>query len=176
MNAFFLLPLLAAAQANELSAKHYAAIVAKSTDELRIYDGWYTALLVRGTLIDDSLRVAQEARMAAITGNPATPETPETFQVVLSASTQFMKELSFSVDGSTPWTVHLRAGENACLAPQSIVETRKPQPIDMALLPHTTQWDRLFRLTFSADACGGLPASALDFFSARGQGTLQWPR
>lgn len=176
MNALLCLPLLFAARADELSAKQYAPIVAKNTDELRIYDGWYTALLVRGTLIDDALRVAQEARIAAITGNPATGENPSSFQVVLAASTQFIKELSFSVDGSTPWTVHLRAGENACLAPESIVETRKPKPLDMALLPHTTQWDRLFRLTFAADACGGLPASALDFFGARGQGTLEWHR
>lgn len=171
MNLLFL---AGVAAADDLTAKEYARVVAKSTDELRIYDGWYTALLVRGTMLDDDLRVAQDARVAAITGNAAAGDAPLNFQVVLAASTQFIKELSFSADGSTPWTVHLRAGDHTCLAPESIVETRKPTPLDMALFPHATQWDRLFRLTFAADACGGSPATALDFYSARGQGTLQW--
>lgn len=164
----------APAEAATLNAQEYAKTVAKFTVETRIYDGWYTALLVRGTLLSDELRVVQDARVATITGTESPSGAAETIDIVLAASTQFRKELRLAADGSTPWTIQLRAGGSACSAPLSVTEVKKPSPLDVALYPHLTQWDTMFKLSYAANACGGATVTALDFSSARGHGSVQW--
>ena len=49
------------------------------TAELRLYDGWYTALLVRGTRMDETVQQLQGARRERITGEPDPSRPPPGF-------------------------------------------------------------------------------------------------
>jgi hypothetical protein len=168
--------LLAPAFAGELAERHaYERVVAHATRELRVYDGWYTALLVRGTRMDAEVWAAQDARMAGITGGagpaPAHPAGPV---VVLTASGQWKDELKFSADGSTPWTVALFAGDTPCAAPLTLDAPKKVTDADRVRFPHLTEWDRLVTITWAADACAGAVPDSLRLVSARGRGELRW--
>ncbi len=170
------LALCTLASAGELAERHaYERAVAAATREVRIYDGWYTALLLRGTRVDDPLRRAQAARLAETTnGASPGPVTPEGPVVVLTAGGQWKDELRFSADGSTPWTITLYAGETACAAPASLVVTKRPNAADHLLYPHLTDWDKLIQVTWPADACGGAEPDRLVLSSGRGRGELRW--
>lgn len=168
--------LVAVASAGEVAErKAYERAVAAATDELKLYDGWYTALLVRGTLVTPALREAQAERVAHLTdGAAAGAPPPDGVEVWLSASTQFPAELTFAADGSTPWTVSLSARGNRCAAPTEVVEVKKPSERERTLYPHITSWDKVFRLRWAADACAGAEPDQLRFHGRRGEGVLQW--
>lgn len=167
-----------AAYAGEIGErKAYERAVAARTDELKLYDGWYTALLLRGTLLTPELRAAQSARIAHLTDGAARgPEAGAELELWLSASTQFPAELALAADGSTPWTIGLYADGRACAAPTELVEIKKPSEQDRTLYPHITSWDRVFRVRWAPDACGGADPDALRVHGRRGKGELSWPR
>lgn len=170
--------LVLAAHAGEVAErKAYERTVAAATDELKLYDGWYTALLVRGTLVTPALREAQADRLAHLTDGAAAPPAPAAgLEVWLSASTQFPTELSFAGDGSTPWTLTLSARGNRCAAPTEVAEIKKPTEQDRTLFPHITSWDKVFRVRWAVDACGGAEPDQLRFHGRRGEGVLSWSR
>lgn len=170
-----LLAILPSAGASPGEAAAYARVVAAETAEVRVYDGWYTALLLRGTRMTASLRTAQAERLAELTGGAGSIEPPEGIEIVLSASTQFPKELKFSAAGDTPWTVLLFANGKACAPALEVVAVKKATPEERTLLPHITDWDKIFRLRYAADACGSSEPDALRVVGARGEGTLRWP-
>ncbi|GDX78446.1 hypothetical protein LBMAG42_02570 [Deltaproteobacteria bacterium] len=172
IGAFLALFPVAAATPGE--AAEYARVVAGETAEVRVYDGWYTALLLRGTRMTTALRAAQAARLSELTGGAGTLEVPEGIEIVLSASTQFTKELKFSATGETPWTILLSAGGKACAPALEVVAEKKVSPEERTLLPHITDWDKVFRVHYAADACGGAEPDALRVVGARGEGTLRW--
>lgn len=171
-----LLACLPWATAGELAERHaYERVVAGATTELRIYDGWYTALLVRGTRVDAAVLAAQAERLSGVTaGAGAAPLAAEGPEIVLTVSGQWKDELKFSADGSTPWTVALFADGKACAAPLSIDMPKKVTEADHVRLPHLTDWDRLVNLRWAADACGGAVPDSLRLVSARGRGELRW--
>lgn len=169
-----LLALFPVAVASPAEAAAFARVVAEETAEVRIYDGWYTALLLRGTRMTASLRAAQAERLSELTGGTGAVEVPEGIEIVLSASTQFTKELKFSAAGETPWTILLSAGGKACAPAQAIVAEKKVSPEERTLLPHITDWDKVFRVHYAADACGGAEPDVLRVVGARGEGTLRW--
>lgn len=169
------LALFPVAAATPGEAVAYARLVAEETAEVRVYDGWYTALLLRGTRVTASLRAAQAGRLAEVTGGAGEMEVPEGIEIVLSASTQFAKELNFSATGETPWTVLLSANGKSCALPLELLVEKKVLPGERTLFPHITDWDKVFRLRYAADACGGAEPDALRVVGARGEGTLRWP-
>lgn len=170
-----LLAVLPLAFASPSEASAYARVVEAETAEARIYDGWYTALLLRGTRMTASLRAAQAERLAELTGGTGSVAVPEGIEIILSASTQFPKELKLSANGDTPWTVLLFANGKACAAALEIVAEKKVTPEEHTLFPHITDWDKVFRLHYAADACSGEQPDALRVVGARGESTLRWP-
>jgi hypothetical protein len=152
----------------------YARAMESHTAELRLYDGWYTALLVRGTRMDETVQQLQGARRERITGEPDPSRPPPGFEVVLSVSSQFPEELRFSADGSTPWTLHAFADGKPCAAPAAIDTVKKPSALDHALFPQLTRWDLLVRVRWDDQACGSAIPDALRFSSARAHGDLRW--
>ncbi len=166
---------LTAAFAGEAAERHaFERTIAEATAEVKLYDGWYTALLLRGTLMTEAVRSAQAARLHHLTdGAAAAQAAPEGLEVWLSASTQFPTELALAGDGSTPWTISLYAGSSACAPPTEVVEVKKPTAQDRTLFPHFTSWDRVFVARWPAGACHGDPDS-LRVHGQRGQGALVW--
>lgn len=169
------LVLLPTVLASPRDAAAFAAQVAAETAEVRIYDGWYTALLVRGTRMTAELRAVQAARVGELTGGIGTAPEGEGIEIVLSASTQFGKELRFSGTGETPWTVLLSAAGKACAPPLTVLAEKKVSSSERVLFPHITDWDKVFRLRYDENACGGAQPDALRVVGARGEGTLRWP-
>lgn len=160
---------LALAIAND--SRDYTRAIAAATEEARVYDGWYTALLVRATRVDGALRATQAEHIAAITGQP--PAEAEGTDLVLAVSGQFKDELRFSGNGSTPWTARVSAGGSSCRDIE-VVTRKKPSTLDEALYPHLTSWDQLVVVHVGADACGGAEPDALLLTSARGRAELRW--
>ena len=175
MIVVFALALLTA-HAGELAERRaYEREVAAATSELKLYDGWYTALQLRGTLHTSALVAAQAARMALLTdGAWRAAPAPEGIEMLLAASSQFPKELSFAADGTTPWTLTLRAGTKACAAPSAVRFIKKPTPTDRTLYPHLTEWDRVYLVHWAADACGSKTPDGLSVHGRRGAGRLSW--
>ncbi len=169
---------LMTAHAGELADRRaYEREVAAATAELKLYDGWYTALQLRGTLQTSALVAAQTARMALLTdGALHAAPAPDGIEVLLAASSQFPKELSFAADGTTPWTLTLRAGDKACAAPSEVRLIKKPTPTHRTLYPHLTEWDRVYVLHWAADACGSKTPDGLSVHGRRGTGRLSWAR
>ncbi|MBM4389852.1 MAG: hypothetical protein FJ090_01910 [Deltaproteobacteria bacterium] len=160
---------LALALANE--SRDYARTVAAATEEARVYDGWYTALLVRATRVDEALRATQSEHVAAITGQGAAGAAGT--DLVLAVSGQFKDELRFGTDGTTPWTARVSAGSTSCRDIE-ITTRKKPSTLDEALYPHLTAWDQLVILHLDPGACGGREPDGLLLTSARGRAELRW--
>lgn len=151
------------------SARDYARAAAAATVTERVYDGWYTALLVRGTRVDEALLGAQATRLEAITGQAVGAGGGTAF--VLAVSGQFKDELRFAADGTTPWTVHVASGGTPCSG-LTVTDAKKPTAQDLALYPHLTSWDKLLRVS-PGDCPGGEPDTLL-LTSARGRAELRW--
>ncbi len=175
MPALLLAPMALANESAERRA--YEAAVRSSTSEVRLYDGWYTALLARATLVTPEVAAFQAERVAHLTANlgEALPP-PEGIEVVLSAASHWKEALQVAGDGSAPWTVTLRAGQRACAGAPSVTVLKKPSELDRTLYPHITDWDRVFRLRWSSDACGGEAPSAMDIQGRHGVGEFTWSR
>ncbi len=167
----------AAFAGEQADRRAYEREVAAATAELKLYDGWYTALQLRGTLRTSELTAAQGARMHLLTDGAGTgPPAPDGIEVLLAASSQFPKELTLAADGTTPWTLTLRAGTKACDAPVEVRFIKKPTPTDRTLYPHLTDWDRVYVVRWASDACGGNAPDGLSVHGRRGAGSLAWPR
>ncbi len=174
------LPLLAIglAGATEVSErKAYESVIREATAELRLYDGWHTALLARATLLTADVRSAQAARLAQLTADTASaPASTGGIEVLVSATSHWKDTLHLADDGSTAWTLSLLNGERRCSGQVDVVELKKPTELDRTLYPHITDWDRVFRLRWGADACGGGEPTALRVQGRRGSGELEWTR
>ena len=149
--------------------RDYARAVAEATVVQRVYDGWYTALLVRGTRVDDALLAAQARRVDDVTGGAGT--VPSLNTIVLAVSGQFKDELRFAADGSTPWTAQVSSGGTPC-GGLVVTEVKKPSPLQFALYPHLTSWDKL--VVLAPGDCPGGVADTLLLISARGRAELRW--
>ncbi|MSQ03235.1 MAG: hypothetical protein EXR71_15315 [Myxococcales bacterium] len=179
MSALLALVLVASgAHGSELAERRaYERAVAAATDELKLYDGWYTALQLRGTLKTSTLLAAQAARIAQLTdGAGVPPAVPDGIEVLLAASSRFPKELTLAADGTTPWTLTLRAGGEACARPSEVRFIKKPTPADRTMYPHLTDWDRVYVVRWAPDACGSQRPDGLSVHGRRGAGSLSWPR
>lgn len=160
---------LALALAND--TRDYARAILAATEEARVYDGWYTALLVRATRVDEALRATQAEHVAAITGQDPAEVTGT--DLVLAVSGQFKDELRFASDGSTPWTARVSAGGSPCRDVE-VTTRKKPSTLDEALYPHLTSWDQLVILHLEPAACDGREPDGLLLTSARGRAELRW--
>jgi hypothetical protein len=174
----FCLFLTAGASANEVAERReYEAIIAGATAELKLYEGWYTALLGRATLLTPEVRAAQDARVAYLSGGAA-PTTPAAgaIEVVLSAASHWKDTLQVAGDGTAPWTVSLRAGERDCTGSPAVTQLKKPTEMDRTLYPHITDFDRVFRLSWPAEACGGAAPTGMQMHGRHGLGVFAWRR
>jgi hypothetical protein len=169
---------LSSAFAGELAERRaYEAAVQAATAEVRIYDGWYTALLARATLLTPELVAQQEARIAFLTGDAAAARpAPAGIEVVLAAQSNWKEALQVAGDGSAPWTVSLLAGARNCAGNPEVEFVKKPGELDRTLFPHLTEWDRMFRLRWAADACAGASPTGMRILGAHGRGEFVWSR
>lgn len=166
------------AGANEIAGRRaYESAIAGATAEVRLYDGWHTALLARATLLTPTVVSAQAARISHVTADVGSPPPPdEGIRVVLAATSHWKEVLHLADDGSAPWTVSLLVGGSRCSGPAAIQELKKPSELDRTLYPHITDWDRVFKLTWPPDACGGESPTSLRLQGAHGVAELKWTR
>lgn len=172
------LVLAATAGASEVAERRaYEAAIAGATAEARLYDGWHTALLARATLLTPAVVSAQAARVGHLTADVgAPPAAAQGIGIVLSATSHWKEVLHLADDGSAPWTVSLLVGDARCSGPAHVVELKKPSELDRTLYPHITDWDRVFKLTWPAEACGGQAPTALRLQGSHGVAELTWKR
>ncbi|MFK7931312.1 MAG: hypothetical protein AB8H79_24225 [Myxococcota bacterium] len=153
------------------------------TDELKIYRGFDTALIMRATYLDGPMRasLAQERRRLM---NP-TPEDHAEFvtrmqtdgaayhDVVFSAQTPLPAATTFG-EADSGWVVWLEAdGTREKLV--SIERIRKPSPLHRELYAHLNVWSELWIARFEKTV--STPNTVvLHVGSGYGNGDLEWSK
>jgi len=151
------------------------------TEEIKIYRGFDTALILRGTLLETTIRghLAEERRRLV---NP-TPEDHEEFlermrtdaaayqDVVFSASTPLPASRRFG-ESDTGWVIWLEAdGTREELV--SVDHIRTPSPLHRELYAHLTIWSELWIARFRRSVAEP-DEVVFHVGSGYGNGELRW--
>jgi hypothetical protein len=154
-----------------------------ATEELKVYRGFDTALILRGTLLDRPMRAAlAEERRRLV--NPTTEDHAAFLarmdddharfhDVVFSASSPLPGARTFG-ESDAGWLVWLEAdGVRQELV--SIERVRRPSPVHRELYAHLTIWSELWIARFRKSAAN--PDEVIFHVgSGYGNGELRWDR
>lgn len=167
------------------SERAYDAVYDAWTEELKLYDGLATALIVRATYHSDALNRAETARWALLTAADAAAAdariaaAPVEHVVRFTAASQWQGDLSFGTDADgqaarTGWGMRFSAAGHPCDGPASFTRVARPTALDRALSPRMTPWDQLWEARFSRQGCEDAGEWTLEIGGAHGRGTLRW--
>ena len=150
------------------------------TRELVIYEEFSTALILRGTYLDDAVRtgIAEERRRRL----GLTADEHADFLRIMAEDDAIYHEVVFSADSSLPngrvfgsedgWQVRLTADGT----PQALVTVFreiKPNPLQRALYVHLNQWSELWIARF-AKTIASPRVVEFQVGSGYGNGSLRW--
>lgn len=159
----------------------YERALEQATQELKIYRGFDTALILRATLLDAPMRVhlAEERRRLV---NPS-PEDHQAFVARMRADQGSFYDIVFSANSPLPaartfgesdagWVIWLQAdGTREPLV--SIERIRRPSPLHRELYAHLTIWADLWIARFERTVTDPDQVE-LHVGSGYGNGTLTW--
>jgi len=141
--------------------KTYLDAHEEATREVRLYNGFFTALLARGTLLDPPFRLAlAEERKRVYDPSPAdhvaflarmAEEGARYHEIVLGADSPFDEANRFGAQGDDRWNLRLEADgtELACV---EVAHVRKPTPLQRQLYPQVNIWSELWLARFENTA------------------------
>jgi len=171
------LPLLGAG-----GRRDYARSFKQATQELRLYQGFATALILRGTYLDDRFRTAMITERRRLLD--PTEEDHQRFkqrmkddgaayhEVVFSAGTNGMDGADTFGDGDDGWRIRLLA-DGVAEPLVTVYRVRKPTPLHRTIYLHYNQWSDLWIARFARTT----PAPnevVLKIGSGYGNGELRW--
>ncbi len=162
--------------------KDYTAAFDAHTRELKIYNGFSTALILRATYLDGDLRAAMATERGRLL--QATPTEHQEFVSRMASDDAIYHEVVFSADSGMPdarefgteegWLVRLFADG----VEQELVTTyriRDPNPLHRALYVHISRWSDLWIARFAKS--GDDPdVLELQVGSGYGNGAVRWER
>lgn len=153
---------LAAAPAGARSPrKSFLDVHEEWTREVRIYNGLFTALLARATLLSPAFRVAlaEERRRAFV----PTPEDHQAFvarmvdeagryhELAFAADSPYPEAQRFGAQGDDRWNLRLEA-DDVVLPCIEVSHVRKPTPLQHHLYPQVNIWSELWFARFENKA------------------------
>lgn len=162
--------------------KAYLATLREHTDHEVVYNGFATALNVRGTLLSRPMRDALVAERQRLM-RPSEPnhadfvrrmdeDGAQYHEVVFSVDTPMQEEHARFGEGDRAWNLRLLAdGVEQPLV--SVEWIRRPTPIHRGLYPHLNLWSELWIARF--ERVDDAPARVeLSIGSGLGHATLAW--
>ncbi|TVQ91773.1 MAG: hypothetical protein EA397_09260 [Deltaproteobacteria bacterium] len=161
----------------------YLRDVDQATEELKIYRGFDTALILRGTLLDRPMRTAlAEERKRLINPNDQNhsaflermSDDYERFHdIVFSASSPMPNARTFG-ESDAGWVLWLEA-DGTREEMVSVERVRRPSPLHQELYPHLNVWSKLWIARF-AKTVKEPEEVVLHIGSGFGNGELRWKR
>lgn len=163
-------------------ARPWPRVYGDWTRDLKLYDGFETALLMQATLWDAPLRQAWSAELAwrraldvkaalvADLGSQA--EAGAGHEVVFSAQRMEGVSREFGLSDADPWRVALDVNGRPC-TPESIARVSDPSPADAARWLQANAWSDLWVARFQTD-CGASGEVTLKVTGVHGRGELSW--
>ncbi len=127
------------------------------TREVRLYSGFFTALIARGTLLSPTFRaaLAEERRRVyeptaedhAAFVTRMTEEGARYQEIVLGADSPFEEANRFGAQGDDRWNLRLEA-DGIVLPCVEVVHVRQPTPLQRQLYPQVNIWSELWLARF----------------------------
>lgn len=161
--------------------REYERNVHQATEEIKVYRGFDTALILRGTLLDPPMRAAMAAERKRLV-NPS-PQDHQAFvermkgdekayfDVVFSASSPLPAADTFG-ESDAGWVVWLEAdGEQQELV--SIEQVRRPSGLHRQLYTHLNVWSDLWIARFERTVANP-DHVVMHVGSGYGNGDLHW--
>lgn len=161
--------------------RDYLRTLDTATQELRIYRGFDTALILRATLLDRPMRAALAAERQRLM-NPS-PENHEAFLGRMSSDYEQFHDVVFSASSPLPaartfgesdagWVLWLEAdGKREEMVSVELI--RRPSPLHRELYAHLNVWSKLWIARFTKS----VPSPdevVLHVGSGYGNGEVRW--
>lgn len=154
------------------------------TREIRIYNGFFTALVARGTWLSPEFRVAaaeERRRVFDPTGEEhqafvgrTTAEGTSWHEVVLGVDSPFEEANRLGAQGDDRWNLRLTA-DGAELRCAEVSLVRKPTPLHRQLYPQLNLWSELWVARFENTAPNPREL-VLHVGGGYGNGEMTWRR
>jgi hypothetical protein len=154
------------------------------TREVRIYNGFFTALLARGTWLSPEFRVALAEERRRVFD--PTPEDHQAFvsrmqsegaqyhEVVIGADSPYREANQFGAQGDDRWNLRLEA-DGRVLPCVEVVHVRRPTPLQRHLYPQVNIWSELWLARFENQVTNPVDLR-LHVGGGYGNGEMAWRR
>jgi hypothetical protein len=162
--------------------KQYLDVHERWTRELRLYNGFFTALIARGTLLSDEMRAWMATERQRMYDLP--PENNAAFladmkdqgakfhEVFLATDSSFPDAEKFGAQGDDRWNLRFVA-DGVDQPAVDVSHVRKPTPLQHELFPQLNIWSSLWIARFENK--NPAPRSAvLHIGGGYGHGEMDW--